>query len=1190
MEVSGVVQWGLTAAAAFVAASRVWGLGLEPNNEPPMPLWLQEEEGASEEVESEDINRHVSEAHCSLLLLLGSNSSGSTSSSCCRYSGELLLQLLLQHQPQHLGHRGDVFLDFAGGVVQRISRPVTWRDHLLRIPSGLLRHGINQLYIHFVNAYDVAGGGGLRCCLVGEEGGPFFCTRLQAFQGRTLLPCIDAQNAKVLSCARLQMTVQLTVAAPPGLTVVSNGKQPLAAVYADLTAYSVEAQQPFGCCDSLPPSILDELPRCSSLFVAAGPLKVVDAALPKPDEPQSTAAAEVLPWAAGDTSRRLRLYWREALTMQHLDIQLLVALLRDSVSVAGDVFGCSLQRKQLHVVFCPGLAAPLCKAYTGVLLCSELLLEILAPPLLKQRGLSAAATAAAAAAAAATSRCCGLPVAAAAQVSAGAAAGAAATGAAADVESIVTGVHALYRGVCSLWLCSNCCSCYYGAACLSSLYRSSSSRSSSNNTTAASWERCSSTHRHPLRCSGCCCSNGPGFRNSCSSSRNATAAAAALHRGRGSDSIGSPLYDSCSSATHSSSSVGSSSNSDSSGSHSSGSTSSDTSTSSSGSSAPTPSLKRMHPGSSSSAAAEAAAAAARRSGTTSCNASCTSTLRKPCSHDDSWLNDAVSIHLAAEILATPKRDAFLRLLLRLRCMRRLPLLGSASGGVSSSGSSSSSGSNEDPHEAAAAATSPDLAAVTAAAQAAAAATAAAAADLSSAAFTEGQQPDSQQQQQQVLSLDVHVGAAPAAGQQQQEVQQQQMEFALQWQQEQTLQQQQPQQQLNQLQQEQHELQDAAWGGEGSSVAQSAAAPIPAAAATAAAAATVAAAPRRKQQRSRSSFKPSRRLLLLLQQAADEDWLWLRGAQHEQQQQQQQQSASATTSSSSSSSNRSSNSSSRNSNSDALIWLWFHSQIKEWAYAADQKISGHPVCIQRKSDGSSSYQQQQQQLLQRALLWGKAAALLRQHCVVYGRGNYLMALRVYVELRHASSPCARVLLEHCLAGAAAKQQLQQQHQQHQQQPLQQQQQQQQQKQMQQQEETAAAWRTLRSWWGSAGVSILKPVSIYAASGGSSGSKGLSLASLYLMQYDAAAAPAATATAAAAAAVAAAAAADAFISTKQSHRLQSLKALQISAFYVEENNRLTEKRIWCPFGGRATAVAALWQQPLAQALMVNSDDAA
>ncbi|OEH78935.1 hypothetical protein cyc_06438 [Cyclospora cayetanensis] len=152
---------------------------------------------------------------------------------------------------QRQGSREIAKLQVLVSLFEGLHQPVTWRGHLLRIPGDMLRHGTNQLYIHFVNAYALAEGGGLRCCLLGEEGGPFFCTMLQPFEGRTLLPCIDSQNGK--------MTVQLTVAAPPGLTVVSN--EPLAAMYGDLTAYSVEAQQPFGCCESLPPSILDELPR-----------------------------------------------------------------------------------------------------------------------------------------------------------------------------------------------------------------------------------------------------------------------------------------------------------------------------------------------------------------------------------------------------------------------------------------------------------------------------------------------------------------------------------------------------------------------------------------------------------------------------------------------------------------------------------------------------------------------------------------------------------------------------------------------------------------------------------------------------------------------------------------------------------------------------------------------------------------
>ena len=58
-------------------------------------------------------------------------------------------------------------------------------------------------------------------------------------------------------------------------------------------------------------------------------------------------------------------------------LQLLVALVRDAVSVAGEAFGCCMQRKQLHVVFSPGLSVPFCKGtYTSLLLLLLLLLLV----------------------------------------------------------------------------------------------------------------------------------------------------------------------------------------------------------------------------------------------------------------------------------------------------------------------------------------------------------------------------------------------------------------------------------------------------------------------------------------------------------------------------------------------------------------------------------------------------------------------------------------------------------------------------------------------------------------------------------------------------------------------------------------------------------------------------------------------
>ena len=44
MEVVSAMQWAFYAAAAFAAASKVWGFSLMPGTEPPQPLWMQEEE------------------------------------------------------------------------------------------------------------------------------------------------------------------------------------------------------------------------------------------------------------------------------------------------------------------------------------------------------------------------------------------------------------------------------------------------------------------------------------------------------------------------------------------------------------------------------------------------------------------------------------------------------------------------------------------------------------------------------------------------------------------------------------------------------------------------------------------------------------------------------------------------------------------------------------------------------------------------------------------------------------------------------------------------------------------------------------------------------------------------------------------------------------------------------------------
>ena len=44
MEVAGVVQWAVAAAAAFAAASRLWAMAVLPSGEAPEPLWMQEDD------------------------------------------------------------------------------------------------------------------------------------------------------------------------------------------------------------------------------------------------------------------------------------------------------------------------------------------------------------------------------------------------------------------------------------------------------------------------------------------------------------------------------------------------------------------------------------------------------------------------------------------------------------------------------------------------------------------------------------------------------------------------------------------------------------------------------------------------------------------------------------------------------------------------------------------------------------------------------------------------------------------------------------------------------------------------------------------------------------------------------------------------------------------------------------------
>ena len=117
-----------------------------------------------------------------------------------------------------LDGRGDVFLDFTGKRIDRLSvneraiADVDWNGHRLTLPAAVLAAS-NVVRIHYENDYD-HDGDGFHQFVDPEDGEEYFYSNFEPYSAHRLFPCFDQPDIKA--------TYRLAVTAPEDWVLIAN--------------------------------------------------------------------------------------------------------------------------------------------------------------------------------------------------------------------------------------------------------------------------------------------------------------------------------------------------------------------------------------------------------------------------------------------------------------------------------------------------------------------------------------------------------------------------------------------------------------------------------------------------------------------------------------------------------------------------------------------------------------------------------------------------------------------------------------------------------------------------------------------------------------------------------------------------------------------------------------------------------